>query len=436
MSGLNELRPNYDALIVGARCAGAATALLLARHGLRVLVVDRSAHGSDTLSTLAIMRGGVMQMDRWGVLPAVKAAGTPTIRTTTFHYADQAVEVPIKVRDAVDGLYAPRRAVLDSLLADAASDAGATIVRGARVAGLLTTSDGRVRGAVVERGGVERRQIGAGMVIGADGAGSTVARLVDAEAYRQGRHSGGVVYGFWAGLDVEGFHWHFAPGVSAGVIPTNGDLTLVFAAVPRHRFLGEIRHDLEAGYHRVIRETSPGLAGAVSKARRVGTLRGFAGQVGHFRQSWGPGWALVGDAGYFKDPITAHGITDALRDAEILARAVLDGSPRAFDEYQRTRDDLALGLLDATDEIAGFEWDLERLKERHLFMSREMNREVAWLTQLGPWPARSAPGPTPGTVAGAMLTAGAGLPVVRVSDLPVRSVPASAVITAGAAGGE
>jgi 2-polyprenyl-6-methoxyphenol hydroxylase-like FAD-dependent oxidoreductase len=382
MSNLNELRDRYDAIVVGARCAGAATALLLARHGLRVLVVDRSAHGTDTLSTLAMMRGGVVQLDRWGLLPAVKAAGTPTIRTTTFHYGDERIEVPIKVRGAVDGLYAPRRTVLDSLLADAAGEAGATIVRGARVMRLATEHGGRVRGAVVEGPGGEVRRIGADIVIGADGLGSTVARLVDAAPYHTGHHASGVVYGFWSGLDVNGLEWYYNPGVSAGAIPTNDGVTCVFAAVPQSRFLAETRHDLEGGYHRVLRETSEELVRAMSGANLVGRLRGFPGRVGCIRQCWGEGWALVGDSAYFKDPITAHGITDALRDAEILARAVAVGSDRDLAGYQATRDELSRSLFDITDDIAAYRWELSQIAEWHLSLSREMQREVAWLAAL------------------------------------------------------
>jgi flavin-dependent dehydrogenase len=190
------------------------------------------------------------------------------------------------------------------------------------------------------------------------------------------------VFAYWSGLGVEGNHWYYGPGVSAGAIPTNGGLTCVFAAAPSRRFGDELRHDIEAGYHRLLRETDPELAEAVTRAERVSSLRGFPGRPGFFRQSFGPGWALVGDAGYFRDPLTAHGITDALRDAELLARAVAGGGDRALADYQATRDDLALGFFLASDEIASFAWDRERLKDRHLFMSEEMGREVAALARL------------------------------------------------------
>jgi 2-polyprenyl-6-methoxyphenol hydroxylase-like FAD-dependent oxidoreductase len=356
--------------------------MLLARRGLRVLAVESSRHGSDTLSTHALMRGGVLQLDRWGLLGRIEAAGTPAVRETSFHYGDEVVAVPIKPRDGVPALYAPRRSVLDALLADAAREAGAEVLHGSRVVDLVRSPGGRVEGAVIEHATSGTLRVQAGIVIGADGVTSTVARLAGAQAYRTGRHATAVVYGHWSGLAVDGYHWHYRPGVSTGVIPTNGGLTCVFAAMPARRFREEARFDLDAGYHRVMGECSPELAAAVSRGRRTGRLRGFAGQVGFFRQSWGPGWALVGDAAYFKDPLTAHGITDALRDAELLAGAVAAGSERALAEYQEARDGLSERLFGVTDTIASFEWDLPAVKQMHLALSEEMKREVDALVHL------------------------------------------------------
>jgi 2-polyprenyl-6-methoxyphenol hydroxylase-like FAD-dependent oxidoreductase len=121
------VRDRYDAIVVGARCAGAATAMLLARQGLSVLLVDRDRHGSDTLSTLALMRAGVLQLHRWGLLDRVLGAGTPKIKFTSFVYGDETITLPIKLRDGVDALYAPRRTLLDALLADAAAVSAAAV---------------------------------------------------------------------------------------------------------------------------------------------------------------------------------------------------------------------------------------------------------------------------------------------------------------------
>jgi 2-polyprenyl-6-methoxyphenol hydroxylase-like FAD-dependent oxidoreductase len=374
-------RSFYDAVVVGARCAGAATAMLLARQGLRVLVVDRGRYGTDTLSTHALMWGGVVQLQRWGVLDAVVSADTPVVRTTTFHYGDEATRIPLKPREGVAGLYAPRRLVLDRILADAAAASGVELAYGVRLSDVVRSDSGRVDGVVLEDRDGGPRRVGAGIVIGADGLGSTVARRVGAEPYRAGRHASSVVFAYYSGLGNDGYHWHYRPGVSVGVIPTNDGLTCVFASAPSRRFREEIRLDPAAGFARILSECSADLAARVAGAERVGPLKGFAGQAGFLRQSWGPGWALVGDAAYFKDPITAHGITDALRDAELLARAVGEGSEEALAGYQEARDAVAVTLFELTDAIASFEWDLKAVQELHMSLSQEMKREVAVLIE-------------------------------------------------------
>ena len=372
----------YDAVIVGARCAGAATALLLARRGLRVLVFDRDRRGADTLSTLAMMRAGVLQLHRWGLLDQVRASGAQPIRSTSFVYGDEPIVVPIKPRDGVDALYAPRRTVLDVLLADAAQAAGAEVRYGPRLADLVRDSQGRVTGVVLEEHERPQERVAAGIVIGADGMRSTMARMVDAASYRQGRNVCGVVYGYWRGLENRGNRWYYRPKMSAGAIPTNHGDTLVFAATTPDRFHAEIQGDMEAGYLRVLAECAPGLAEEVRGSTRTERLRGFPGQLGYMRQSHGPGWALVGDAGYFKDPITAHGITDALRDAELVARAVAQGTEPALAEYQKTRDELSRELFELTDTIASLDWTLPDLQVMHKHLSKAMNNEVEALLGL------------------------------------------------------
>jgi len=225
-------------------------------------------------------------------------------------------------------------------------------------------------------------EIAAGIVIGADGLRSTVARLVGAPIYRQGKHACGVVYTFWSGLENRGNRWHYRPGVSAGAIPTNNGDTCIFAGTSAARFQDEIRLDIEAGFRKIVAESSESLADEMEPHGPTSRYRGFPGHPGIMRQSHGPGWALVGDAGYFKDPITAHGISDALRDAELLARAVVRGNEQALSDYQTTRDELSSDLFEITDAIAGFGWDLERLKPMHLSLSKTMNEEVKALLRL------------------------------------------------------
>lgn len=377
-----DLKSSYDVVIVGARCAGAATAMQLARSGMDVLLIEQGLRGADTLSTLALMRGGVLQLARWGLLDAVRAAGTPPIRTTTFHYDDEAIEIRIKPRDGVDALYAPRRTVLDPLIADAAAAAGADVAYGVRLSDVVRDEHGRLRGVLVEGRDRVLRRVASSLVVGADGVHSTVARRVGAEPYRLGPHTSAVIYTFVPGLDVQGYHWHYVPGASVGVIPTT-DAVLVFVAVTRERFMRELRFDLERSFRSVLETSAPPLAAQVRAAGGGRTYRGFAGQPGFLRQAWGPGWALVGDAGYFKDPLTAHGITDALRDSTLLARAALDGTDTALAAYQAVRDDLSVRLFEITDAIASFDWDMPSLQRLHKEMSDEMGREVLYLRDLG-----------------------------------------------------
>src|SRR5262249_32115722 len=220
------------------------------------------------------------------------------------------------------------------------------------------------------------------MRIGADGMRSTMARMVEAPSYHQGKNVCGVAYGYWRGLENKGNRWYYRKGMGTGAIPTNHGDTLIFAATTPDRFHADIQGAMEAGHLRLLDDCSPGLAEEVRAGTRTERLRGFPGLPGYMRQSYGPGWALVGDAGYFKDPITAHGITDALRDAELVARAVAQGSEWALAEYQRTRDELSRDLFDLTDTIASLDWTLPDLQAMHKHLSKAMNHEVEALLGL------------------------------------------------------
>jgi menaquinone-9 beta-reductase len=374
-------RATYDVVIAGARPAGAGTALLLSRHGLRVLVVDRSQYGADTLSTHALMRAGVLQLARWGVLPAVQAAGTPPVRRATFVYSGDAISVHVKPRDGVDALYAPRRTVLDRAIVDAAIASGVEVSYGTQVTGVTRDDRGRVTGVIAHGQTGWSRSIEAALVIGADGLRSTLARLVGAGVSHTGVASSANVYGYWSGLPVDGYRWYYHPGLSVGAIPTNDGQTCVFASAATSRFPTLFRDDVAGGYHRVIRETAPDLAEAMARASLAGTLHGFPGQAGLLRRCTGPGWALVGDAAYFKDPITAHGITDALVEADYLARAVVTGTAAALAEYEADRDRRVRPLHDITDRIASFEWSLDEVRSLHRQLADAMAAEVKALPQ-------------------------------------------------------
>lgn len=354
-------RSHHDAVIVGARAAGAATAMLLARAGLDVLVVDRSRAGEDTLSTHALMKGAVLQLHRWGLLPRLVAAGTPPLRWTRFHVGPEPIEVPVRPSHGVDALYAPRRTVLDPLLAGAARAAGAEIRHGTTVTGLLRAASGQVIGVEGRDGAGRSWSAGAPITIGADGMSSSVARWVDAPLQRVGKAAAAAAYGYWAGLGGDGCEWFFRPGASAGVIPTNDGQTCVFVGTTPARFRRELVREPEAGYRTLLRAAAPELSERLAAARPPDRILRFPGRVGHLRQAWGPGWALVGDAGSYKDPITAHGLTDALGDAELLARAVVEdrqrgGGTSALAGYEWTRNLRSGELFTVTDTIASYRW--------------------------------------------------------------------------------
>jgi 2-polyprenyl-6-methoxyphenol hydroxylase-like FAD-dependent oxidoreductase len=193
-----------------------------------------------------------------------------------------------------------------------------------------------------------------------------------------------VLYGYWEGVSADEYRWWFKPGVSMGSIPTNDGATCVFVSVPSARFRDEVRGSAATAYTRLIHQVSPPFAERLRDSVRVEPVRGFAGHRGFIRRGTGPGWALVGDAGYFKDPSTAHGITDAFRDAELLARAILRGTSAAFAEYEATRLDLSRILLQVTDEIASLAWTDAEVQSLHRAFSAEMSRELRALAALPP----------------------------------------------------
>lgn len=366
---------HYDVIIAGARCAGAATALLLARQGARVLVLDKSRYGTDTLSTHALMRGAVLQLHRWGLLPAVAGAGTPPVRSTTFHLADAVTTIPVKPKHGVQALYAPRRRVLDAILADAARNAGADVRFGASVSDLRRDRAGRVTG-ITGRADGARLEASADLVIGADGRRSTVAWCVGARAAHVAPASSVLIYRYVRDDAPDDYHWYFRDGAAAGVIPTNDGQACVFAATSAERLRDEPDPSTYAAWRRILAQAAPGLAERLDERGPAGPPRVFPGLTGYLRDAAGPGWALVGDAGYFKDPITAHGITDALRDAEILARTVAAGGPDAVGRYQAERDELSLRLFRVTGRIASFDWTAEEIGGHLLELGEAMAEEA------------------------------------------------------------
>lgn len=377
MKNGNQIGHHYDAIIVGARAAGAASAMLMARAGMNVLAIDRQAYGTDTMSTHALMRAAVVQLDRWGVLPQVIADGAPMVTRTEFHYGDQSIMLPIKPEYSVSGLIAPRRFALDRALVDAAHDSGATVVHDTTFLSIERGIDGAIAGIMLKQGADEPKFVRTALVIGADGRNSRVADAVGAKTNALGAHKTATIYGYFNDVADLGFRWHYGEKVAAGVIPTNNGQSCIGAILPPDRFRQSIKNGAQSLFFDILRENSVELHDEIADANLDGTLRGFPGVVGHMKEAAGPGWALVGDAGYFKDPCTAHGITDALRDAELVANAAISGPNMHLSSYQSDRDALSEELFRVTDEIASFDWDLPGVQSLHMELNGTMKHENA-----------------------------------------------------------
>ena len=344
----------YDAIVVGARCAGSPTAMLLARRGHRVLLVDRATFPSDTISTHLIHPPGVASLERWGLLDPVIATGSPPIDTYAFDFGPFTIS-GAPGTDETPVAYAPRRTVLDKLLVDAASEAGAEVRERFTVESLVV-EDGRVVGIRGHSKGGKTVTELARVVIGADGRYSLVADAVDAQEYNEKPQLQVSYYSYWSGLPMSGrFETTIRPGLGYAAWPTNDDLTLVIAGRPIDEF-DAVRRDIEATFLETL-EIAPAFADRVRGAKREERFVGTAVR-GYFRKPFGPGWALVGDAGYNKDFITAQGIHDAFRDAELCATALdeaLEGRrsfENALGEYQVRRDEQVLPMYEFTAELA------------------------------------------------------------------------------------
>jgi 2-polyprenyl-6-methoxyphenol hydroxylase-like FAD-dependent oxidoreductase len=338
-----------------------------------VLAIDRDAYGSDTLSSHALMRGAVSQLDRWGILPGLRAA-TPAIDKVMFQYGENRFTVDVTNKGRAEPLIAPRRTVLDSSLVDAARDAGAEVRHNTRLVSIDQDRDDRVTGLVVEAADGTRRGISAGLVVGADGLRSTVARQLAVPVTRPGTQTSAYMIRYFddVRLGRNSYRWLYRAGCGAGIIPTTDGQTCVFVGIPPARFRAEARGDVEGTFDRVLSHIDAELAAEIRRARPAGPMRSWPGHAGQFRKAFGPGWALVGDAGYFKDPYSAHGISDAFRDVELLAEAVVSGD---FAGYEATRDRMSVPMFDLVERIASYNWDLDTLPGIHMELSNVMRAE-------------------------------------------------------------
>lgn len=348
---------SYDAIVVGARCAGSPAAMLLARKGYKVLLVDRATFPSDTLSTHLIHPPGVAALRRWGLLDRVVATGCPPIDKYVFDFGPFALTGAPGTTDSPVA-YCPRRTVLDKILVDAAAEAGAEVRESFTVEDIVV-DDGRITG--VRGHGRDGNVVteNARLVIGADGRHSFVARAARPEQYHEKPEILCGYYSYWSGLPANGrFEVYVRPGRGMAAAPTNDGLTLVIAGWPYAEFEAN-KKDVEGNYLAALDMAAP-LADRLRQGKRESRIAGTA-VPNYFRKPFGPGWALVGDAGYNKDFITAMGITDAFRDAELLATAFDETSSgaRTFDEamgaYRSKRDAQVLSIFELTCQLATLE---------------------------------------------------------------------------------
>ncbi len=349
---------NYDAIVIGARCAGSPTALQLARKGYRVLMVDKATFPSDTISTHLIHTPGMAALARWGVANRISALNCPPVSGYRFDFGFFTITGTPQPVDGIAVAYAPRRYLLDTILVETAADAGVEIRSGFSVDEVLI-ENGVVVGIRGRDDGGKEVTERARVVIGADGRRSLVAKAVQPAQYNEKPNLAAVYYAYFSGIPGTEFEVHIRDRRGWGVIPTNDDLTLVVCGWPEDEFKAN-RNDVEANMLKSF-EQSPEFATHVRAGTRETRVWGAGDLAGFFRKPYGPGWILVGDAGYHKHPITAMGITDAFLDSERMVTSLDDAltGRETFDEamsnYQKVRDMHTLPMYEMTSDFASLE---------------------------------------------------------------------------------
>lgn len=383
----------HDVVVVGARAAGAATALLLARLGHDVVLVDRAVFPADTLSTHQLARPGVVQLDRWGLLAAVLASGAPAIRDVHFTADGKTLSRKIKYAAGVDLLVAPRRYVLDTLVAEAAVRAGASIRAGVTVTGVRRDGDGRAVGVSGHDRTGAPVTLDARYVVGADGLASRVARSVGARfTERRGDH-GAAEYAYYDGVPWQGIELYVDERALVGVFPTHHHAACVWITSPSADARAARRTAVSraAAFTARLQRHAPALAERLRDGRRVSPVTGMLRMPNHLRQAHGAGWALVGDAGYHRDAVTGHGLSDAYRDAELLSVALdqaLTGERDeqvALGDYEDSRDRALREVFELTCALADYP-PTARFVELQKQLSRALDVEATELA------ARPLPG--------------------------------------------
>jgi len=346
----------YDAIVIGARCAGSPAAMLLARKGYRVLLVDRAAFPSDTLSSHYVQLSGAARLARWGLLDRVGATNCPPIGAFTFDLGPVVLAGAPPPLEGVREGYCARRRALDKVLVDAAAEAGAEVRETFSVQELLE-EDGAVVGIRGRDAGGASVAERARVVIGADGMNSFVAKAVGAEEYQEVPARTCTYYTYFADVPCGSVELYTRDGLFCAMLATNDGLTIATVLWPRAEF-PRVRADVEGEFMRGLEAISPGLGARVRAGRRAERFAGTADTRNFFRRPWGRGWALAGDAGYHRDAITAQGISDAFRDADLLADALDAGFSgrrpleEALADFARERDEDSGPMYGLTCDLA------------------------------------------------------------------------------------
>jgi flavin-dependent dehydrogenase len=348
----------YDAIIVGARVAGAPTAMLLARKGYKVLLVDKATFPSDTLSSHQLQIPGSVLLKKWGLLDQVLATNPGPARGAAFDMGYASFDGDYPELEGVRHLISPRRYILDTILVEAAATAGAEVRQGFTTRELIFEGERVIGIRGTDQDGKGYREY-ARIVIGADGRHSIVAKAVNAPKYHEQPTQTMGYYSYFSDLPLNnGKGEMYARGRQLfGCWPTNDGLTMIYTARPVSEFKA-FRGDVERNYMATF-DSVPQFAERIRAAKRVEPLRGAGDLPNFFRKPYGDGWALIGDAGFFKDPINGHGINDAFRDAALVATALDDGFSgrlslqHALAGYQQKRDAESKPLYDFTLELAG-----------------------------------------------------------------------------------
>ncbi|QNP68413.1 FAD-dependent monooxygenase [Streptomyces roseirectus] len=346
----------FDAIVVGARCAGAPTAMLLSRAGFRVLLLDKTAYGTDTLSTHLLHQPGVAALERWGLLDALRDTGCPPIERVRYEVGDVLLEGCARGVDGQRAAYSPRRHILDPLLIDAAVADGAEYRERYEVNGLVHDDTGRVVGVRGRSGGHTFTET-ARLVIGADGMRSTVGALVGAPYTVEHPRLTCAYYAYYPKV-TDALELYEKPRSWVAAVPTHDDTTLVLAYFPQDRY-AEVRADAQTAFLAQVQGTAPDLYDRIAGTEAREKLRGTGRQQNFFRKASGPGWTLVGDAGHHKDSITARGISDGYQQVELLTGRLADAlgdDPALLDtalkDFGEDRDQALMGGYEATLGVA------------------------------------------------------------------------------------